>query len=60
MIQGPDPGEYRGLSLEDQRRQNEMYRDLNEWNANALRIIESGKNIQRTLGIIQNYYSLRF
>ena len=40
MIQGPDPGEYRGLTLEQQQRMNEMYRELNEWNARALQIIE--------------------
>lgn len=36
MIQGPEPGEYRGLSLEEQGRMNEMYRELNAWNAYAL------------------------
>lgn len=60
MIQGPDPGEYRGLSLEDQHRQNEMYRDLNEWNAMALREVALREGVQRSLEIIQDYYSLRF
>lgn len=38
MIQGPDPGEYIGLTVEEQEKQNAMYRDLNAWNTRALNI----------------------
>lgn len=41
MNQGPEPGEYRGLTLEEQQKQNAMYRDLNEWNLRAIRIAEA-------------------
>lgn len=41
MRQGPEPGEYRGLTLDEQKQMNEMYRDLNEWNARAIKIAES-------------------
>ena len=41
MIQGPEPGEYRGLTLDEQRQMNEMYRDLNSWNLRAIRILEA-------------------
>jgi len=41
VTQGRDPGEYRGLTLEEQQAQNAMYRDLNEWNLRAIKIIEA-------------------
>jgi hypothetical protein len=41
VTQGPESGEYRSLSLEEQRQMNAMYRDLNEWNARALKLAEA-------------------
>lgn len=50
MIQGPDPGEYVGLTVEEQQAQNAMYRDLNDWNLRAIKIIEARKACECSCG----------